>query len=47
MGLTDQLNKPGDSNEIHTQLFQFSVIEMRHFDSVLPSTELTLYGETF
>ena len=47
MGLTDQLNKPGDSNEITRNYFNSLLIEMRHFDSVLPSTELTLYGETF
>ncbi|MDD2580344.1 MAG: alpha-hydroxy-acid oxidizing enzyme, partial [Eubacteriales bacterium] len=42
MGLTDQLNKPGDSNEITRNYFNSLLIEMRHFDSVLPSTELTL-----
>lgn len=39
--------RAGDSNEITRQYFDSLLIEMRHFDSVLPSTTFELYGETF
>lgn len=39
--------KPWDSNEITRQYFDSLLIEMRHIDSVIPSTKLELYGETF
>ncbi len=37
----------GDSNLITREYFDSLLIEMRHIDSVLPSTKLELYGETF
>lgn len=39
--------RPGDANAITRDYFDSLRIEMRHFDGVLPSTELKLYGETF
>ena len=39
--------RPGDANAITRDYFDSLLIEMRHFDGVLPSTELNLYGETF
>lgn len=42
-----QNNKVGDSNQITREYFDSLLIEMRHIDSVIPSTELKLYGETF
>ncbi len=44
---TDQNFKPGDSNQITREYFDSLLIEMRHIDAVLPSTEFELYGETF
>lgn len=40
-------NKPWDSNQITRDYFDSLLVEMRHIDSVLPSTKLELYGETF
>ena len=40
-------NRPGDSNRITREYFDSLLVEMRHIDSVLPSTKLTLYGKTF
>ncbi len=39
--------RAGDSDEITRQYFDSLLIEMRHIDSVLPSTTLELYGENF
>lgn len=39
--------KPGDSNQITRAYFDSLLVEMRHLDSVMPSTTLELYGETF
>lgn len=39
--------RAGDSDEITRQYFDSLLIEMRHIDSVLPSTALELYGENF
>lgn len=36
-----------DSNEITRDYFDSLLVEMRHFDSVIPSTKLELYGEIF
>ncbi len=44
---SSQNYKAGDSNEITRRYFDSLLIEMRHFDSVIPSTELELYGEKF
>lgn len=38
---------PWDSNEITRKYFDSLLIEMRHMDSVIPSTKLELYGDTF
>lgn len=40
-------NKAGDSNQITREYFDSLLIEMRHIDSVIPSTKLELYEETF
>jgi hypothetical protein len=40
-------NRPGDSNQITRDYLDSLLMEMRHIDSVLPSTKLELYGETF
>ena len=40
-------SKPWDSNQITREYFDSLLVEMRHIDSVLPSTKLELYGETF
>ena len=37
----------GDANHITREYFDSLLIEMRHFDSVIPDTTLKLYGETF
>ncbi len=37
----------GDANQITRAYFDSLLVEMRHIDSVLPSTKLDLYGETF
>ncbi len=39
--------KTGDANQITRDYFDSLLIEMRHIDSVLPSTKLELYGEVF
>lgn len=39
--------KPEDSDQITREYFDSLLIEMRHIDSVIPSTTLELYGETF
>ncbi|ACL76680.1 alpha-hydroxy acid oxidase [Ruminiclostridium cellulolyticum] len=39
--------RTGDSNEITRQYFDSLLIEMRHIDSVIPSTTFELYGENF
>ncbi len=44
---TEQKYKAGDSNQITREYFDSLLVEMRHIDSVLPSTRLELYGETF
>lgn len=36
-----------DANQITREFFDSLLIEMRHIDSVIPSTKLELYGETF
>ncbi|MHB8061658.1 MAG: alpha-hydroxy acid oxidase [Ruminiclostridium sp.] len=40
-------NKTGDSNQITREYFDSLLIEMQHIDSVIPSTKLELYEETF
>ena len=40
-------NNAGDANQITRDFFDSLLIEMRHIDSVIPSTKLELYGETF
>ena len=37
----------GDSTKITRDYFDSLLVEMRHIDGILPSTELELYGETF
>lgn len=37
----------GDSDQITREYFDSLLLEMRHIDSVIPSTKLELYGETF
>ncbi|MCL2068803.1 MAG: alpha-hydroxy-acid oxidizing protein [Oscillospiraceae bacterium] len=39
--------RAGDSNLITRSYFDSLLIELRHFDSVLPDTSLKLYGESF
>ena len=39
--------RPGDSNRITREYFDSLLIEMRHIDSVIPDTKLTIYNETF
>lgn len=39
--------KAGDSIQITRDYFDSLLVEMRHIDSVIPSTKLELYGETF
>lgn len=36
-----------DSDEITREYFDSLLVEMRHFDSLIPSTKLELYGESF
>ncbi|HOV27491.1 MAG TPA: alpha-hydroxy acid oxidase [Pseudobacteroides sp.] len=43
----EQKRKPWDSDEITREYFDSLLVEMRHIDSVIPSTKLQLYGETF
>lgn len=42
-----EYNKPWDSNQITRDYFDSLLVEMRHIDSVVPSTKFELYGETF
>lgn len=44
---TPQNYKAGDSNQITREYFDSLLIEIRHIDSVKPSTTLELYGEVF
>lgn len=44
---SQQKHRAGDSNQITREYFDSLLIEMRHMDSVLPSTKLELYGEAF
>ncbi len=44
---TSHNNNAGDTNKITREYFDSLLIEMRHIDSVIPSTKLELYGETF
>ena len=37
----------GDSNKITRDFFDSLLLEMRHIDSELPSTEFELFGEKF
>lgn len=45
----EQKNKyrAGDSNQITREYFDSLLLELRYIDSILPSTTLELYGETF
>lgn len=43
----EQTNKAGDTNQITREYFDSLLIEMRHIDSVIPSTTVELYGQTF
>ena len=43
----EQKFRAGDANQITREYFDSLLIEMRHIDSVIPDTALTLYGEKF
>jgi len=43
----EQKFRAGDANQITREYFDSLLIEMRHIDSVIPDTTLSLYGETF
>lgn len=43
----EQKSNAGDSNRITREYFDSLLVEPRYLDAVLPSTTLTLYGETF
>jgi isopentenyl diphosphate isomerase/L-lactate dehydrogenase-like FMN-dependent dehydrogenase len=43
----EQKIRAGDTNNITREYFDSLLIEMRHIDSVIPDTTLSLYGETF
>lgn len=47
MANADHNSKAWDSNDITREYFDSLLVEMRHIDSVIPSTKLELYGETF
>lgn len=47
MGNKEYAGNAWDSNEITRKYFDSLLIELRHIDSVIPSTKLDLYGETF
>lgn len=47
MEIDKNLRDAGDSNVITREYFDSLLVEMRHIDSVLPSTKLELYGEIF
>lgn len=40
-------SRPWDANQITREYFDSLLVEMRHIDSILPSTRMELYGETF
>lgn len=42
-----QNDRAGDSNQITRDYFDSLLLELRYIDSVIPSTTLKLYGETF
>jgi isopentenyl diphosphate isomerase/L-lactate dehydrogenase-like FMN-dependent dehydrogenase len=42
-----EITNTGDSANITRDYFDSLLVEMRHIDGVLPSTEMELYGETF
>ncbi len=44
---SNQNHRPGDADHITREYLDSLLIEMRHIGSVLPSTTLELYGETF
>ncbi len=44
---TTQNYRAGDSNRITREYFDSLLLELRYIDSVIPSTSLKLYGETF
>jgi 4-hydroxymandelate oxidase len=44
---TTQNYRAGDSNRITREYFDSLLLELRYLDSVIPSTSLKLYGETF
>ena len=41
------MNRPHDANGITRKYFDSLMLEMRHFDAVLPDTTFKLFGETF
>lgn len=43
----EEKRRPGDSGQITRDYFDSLLVEFRHIDSVLPSTDFTLFGETF
>lgn len=43
----DNMRNKWDSNEITREYFDSLLVEMRHIDSVKPSTKFELYGEVF
>lgn len=47
MDKKDRKVNPWDSNEITREYFDSLLVEMRHLDSVIPSTKFELYGEVF
>jgi 4-hydroxymandelate oxidase len=46
-GNMEQNYRAGDANQITREYFDSLLIEMRHIDSVIPSTAFELYGQTF
>lgn len=42
-----KVDRPWDADQITRNYFDSLLVEMRHIDGVLPSTKLSLYGETF
>jgi len=47
MSNTQQNYKAGDSDRITREYFDSLLLELRYIDSVIPSTTMNLYGETF
>ncbi|MCL2365039.1 MAG: alpha-hydroxy-acid oxidizing protein [Defluviitaleaceae bacterium] len=41
------MSHPGDSNRITREYFDSLLLEMRHFDAVMPDTSFELYGHRF